>query len=273
MSSFDLAGQRGLGFNGGRRRRWGAALVLAGVILLIASLFVGWWSLEVSGFGITETLVLGFPVPNGGNGVSFECGGNLSQFIQHCPASETYSNASLNATGTLYTAIQFLVFGGVVLGLLGGVLALRTGAVGPRRKLTIVLVTLALALSLAAPAALALAQPAAMHADYPKGTVGSNGTSPTNSFWGTNSTDGIAYDWGASVGWYVALGAFLLILVGLFLISRRPKAQAPGPTRGYGSVLDTPAPETSDELTTSKTGMYRPPPAIDGIDSEESHPD
>ncbi|MFZ1024242.1 MAG: hypothetical protein WAN87_08910, partial [Thermoplasmata archaeon] len=167
-----MAGRREPGFIDVRRRRSVGVLVLVGVILLVASLFVGWWTIQASGFGITETLVLGFPVTNGGNGVSYECGGNLSEFTDHCPSPETYSSASLNATGRLYTAIQILVIGGIVLGLLGGVLVLRTGGDGPRRKPTIIFLVLALVLSLVAPAALTLGQPSAMNADHPYGTIG-----------------------------------------------------------------------------------------------------
>jgi hypothetical protein len=267
---FDLAGRRAPGPNGGRRRRWGAGLVLLGAVLLIGSLFVGWWTLQVSGFGITETLVLGFPVPNGGNGVSFECGGNLSQFVEKCPAPESYSNASLTHTGNLYSAIQYVVLGGIALGLVGGFLALRPSTLDRRRKLMMVLVSVALVVALVAPVSLTLVQPSAMNSDHPYGTIGGNGTSPTNTFWGTNTTDGIGYVWGASYGWFLALGAFVLTLVGLLLLRRTSKPPSSEPSRGYAALTEVERPESSQRFGLSNPTKYRPPPPIERIDSDET---
>jgi hypothetical protein len=270
MTSFALTRQPDASYFTRRRQRLGGGLMLGGVILLVASLFVGWWSIQLSGFDITETLVLGFPATSGGNGVSFECSGNLSEFTNHCPSPETYSNASLSSTGKLYTAIQSLVFAGIVAGLLGVLLALGIVGGGNRRKLTIALACLAVSLALLAPVALTVAQPSAMNSDHPYGTIGSSATSPTNSFWGSNVSDGISYSWGASAGWYLALGAFVLILVGLIQFARVPKSTEVSPGRGYGSLERGSQPQSPVELGSSHRPMYRSPPTSEGIDPEES---
>jgi hypothetical protein len=226
-----------------RRRRLGGFIVLLGAILLVASLFVGWWMIQVSGFGLTETVSLGFPATNGGNGISAACSGNDSSFTSHCPSPETYSSASLNNTGKLYNMVQFLVLGGVLLGLLGALLAL--GFPGSRSGLTpgIVLVVLAMIVALVAPVWLTVSQPGAMKSDYPTSTIGGNGTNPSNTFWGSNSSDGVVYTWGANTGWYLSLVAFALFVAALFVLRtpRTPKMDDTATTTGIVSEMQPPS--------------------------------
>jgi hypothetical protein len=213
---------RRAGYRHGRRA--GAALLFL-VAFVLAGVAVGtpWWTESVSGHGatISQSFFPGTEVlltcvqSNAGPGV---CGNTNT-------VDTTYQATGYNATGAIYAGIEYLLAGALAVALAAAVLGLL-GAFGlnfGRRQLTLTLLLgiLAFVLLLAAPTWAAAGQPAALQADGATGHGQPAG--PTSSFWGANTTGGVSWTWGADVGWYCAVGAAALLLVGLLLLldSRR----------------------------------------------------
>lgn len=202
-----------------RDRTIAACLFLLATILLVASLFVGWWIIQGIGEGVTDSMSFGFPATSGGNGVSYTCSGG-----EICPSSDSYSDLGLNNTGNLYSTTQVLVIGAVIFGLLGTLIAFGTWSRRSWITPSILLIFLALVLALIAPALLAISQPGAIQQDGGAKFAGTNGTNPSNSFWGSSSSGTgnftVTYTWGATTGWLLSLVAFTMYLVGWFVLGR-----------------------------------------------------
>ncbi len=92
---------RGASQHEARSNDCGLLLLLLATLLLVASLFVSWWTIEGIGEGVTDSMSFGFPATNGGNGVSYACSGG-----EICPSADSYSNLGFNSTGNLYSMIQ-----------------------------------------------------------------------------------------------------------------------------------------------------------------------
>jgi hypothetical protein len=183
-----------------------AALILVGGILALVSAFTAWWSLSFSGSSISF-----FP------GSSYTGSGFFgSQTV-------TYASGGIGPVGGLYEAILALVIIAGILGIVAGLLGLvaamgrlpahRHGMV---KGLAIAAIVLALVAVILAPAV----QPWAFHDSSNNGScsgLGLNGSSPCGAFWGSASSHGFTVTWGAADGWYLALVAFVLTLVGFVL--------------------------------------------------------
>jgi hypothetical protein len=215
---------------------------ILGAILLIASLFVIYYSDTVSASG---------------GGYSFS--GEQAYFLNDKMESsfsgstntQTYSAAGENNTGNLYNVVTYLTYGGIVLGLIGAVLAFM-GRSGTARLVLV----LALILAIVGPLILLAEQPAAVSADYKNSTGSSpSGSGPWSSFYGSCSnsacgsaagvanTSGVSnsQSWGPGLGWYLAIVAFVFFLIGMVMAGGRRMAAA------------TPAPEPAPMSTTETT--------------------
>lgn len=202
-----------------RDRTIAVVLLLLATLLLVASLFASWWTIEGVGEGVTDSMSFGFPATNGGNGVSYACSGG-----EICPSADSYSNLGFNSTGNLYSMIQYLTIGATFLGLLGALLAFGTRFRPSWTAPAILLILVALILALVAPVVLTISQPGAIQNDGGARFAGTNGTNPSNSFWGSSSSGTgnftVTYTWGATTGWLLSLLAFLLFSVGLIVLAR-----------------------------------------------------
>jgi hypothetical protein len=198
------------------RRLTASTLILVAAILLTVSLFVSWWTANVSGGGTNETLYF---LP----GYSYSATGNAGMGV--FSGSQTYAAAGFTHLGQLYEVVLWVgivsliaAFIAAILGYIGafGVFRSRAG-----HRATLVLTVVSFVTAVLLPPLVTLGQPGAFAADS-NGGCGA-GTSPCNSFWGSMTTDGVTSSWGADVGWYLALAAAVLVVVALvlFLSSRR----------------------------------------------------
>ena len=204
------------------------SLSIAASVVLIVTLFVGWYVVSASGsnsgttFNGVETFDLGQTVS-----VSISCSGF------YCPSSTpsnttTYSAAGLNNTGHLYALMQIVVLIGAIFGIIGGLVLLLTGQ-NKYRSWATYLILVAVILAIFAPVGLAVLQPTTLsHDNYSRG----NGTqaSPATSFFGscsgTSCSNGGGQvnemgNWGPGLGWYLAIFAFGLFLTSVLLASPR----------------------------------------------------
>jgi hypothetical protein len=211
-----------------RKRKIAGIILVVAVVLLVSSLFVGWWAIQAAIPGQSEKASFNFPATSGGYGVIYSCAGNDSSFTATCPSPETYSDEGLNNTGRLYTSVQYVVIAGIAMGILGALLLFAAFRRQSGSKLGTVLIGLAFILAIVAPIALAVAQPGAIQSDNQPSFGGTNGTTPSNSFWGSNNSSDPDFPytvtWGASTGWYLALvaGGFFLVALVILVQARHP---------------------------------------------------
>jgi hypothetical protein len=134
----------------------------------------------------------------------------------------------LNEVGQLYEAVLGLGLCAAIAAFVGMALG-YAGAFGVFRSRSILTLTLSLTLvsfllAVMLPVLVALAQPPALSADSSSlGSSCAGGSNACSSFWGSSTVNGTTISWGADVGWYLALAAAVLLLVGLIqlLSSRR----------------------------------------------------
>lgn len=206
-------------------RTLGTVLVLVGIVLLAISLFVGWWMSQGTPTPpptVTYTEYFGLPVTGHAITSCADPGG--------CGPVRPFSSLGGNATGILYLGVQIVVLAGIALGTLGAYLALAARGRHRWLRWSLVAVATAAILSVAAPAALALLQPLTLKQDNPSPAV----FGPGFSFWGSETLSGTSLTWGPSFGWYLALGAFALLVAGLTVLyrARRRPPETSVPTTG-----------------------------------------
>lgn len=239
----------------------GGILLFIGAILLIVALLTSWYttSLQSSGPGGSATEQLDFK-PGSSYSVSFSCSGAASSL---CPGSTTcsYSGSSsnycnpqgINRTGQLYAVTEYLVIGGLVLGLLAGIFAMMSGGKPGMRKGAIALGVIALLFALVVPITLLAAQPGALKSDFtPSGGSAPTGNGPYSSFFGSCSGNNCGFTgpasgnvsdtWGPSVGWYLSIVAFIVFLLGTMMVMRSGKESAPmaAPMPAQPASMDNP---------------------------------
>lgn len=214
----------------------GAIIILVGAVLLIAALFTPWYSIELKqsspGVSISGTYHTypGLPSTNGTVQTSYSCSGLPPGYP--CPSGNTtsYQGADLNTTGLLAETGFFLLIGGFVLGLLGAIIGFTSGRTSRRAGPALGLAVVAMILAVLAFSLFAVLLPLAIGDDTPD----HQGSGPWSSFIGSgNATyyglpEGSA-NWGPAIGWYLTIGAFVVLLVGVIVlaISRR---EPPEPT-------------------------------------------
>jgi len=217
-----------------------SVIILIGAILLIAALFVPWYSEETSGFGITETVNAHPGLPSSNGTLTFSCSGTSS-----CPSQTSYSDQNQNNTGAVAETGFFMLLGGFVLGLLAAILGLMSRGKPGRPTAALGLAVLALILAIAAPGLFAASLPGAISKDTPNHT-GSSG--PWASFYGSTSAsvEGTTFTttWGPAIGWYLSIAAFVILLIGVILLLRArdapPPAMSPPPMTAPASSDMTP---------------------------------
>jgi hypothetical protein len=213
----------------------GAAIVLVGAILLLASLLTPWYTEQVSVSGATENQNAYTGLPDSNGTIQYSCS-NLPTGVS-CPSQSSYTQDRLNNTGLIAETGYFLIIGGIILGLVGAIIGLTSGnnprRAGPARTLAVV----SLILAIVAVAAFAVALPMALSNDI----KGHSGDGPWSSFFGSGNSSsygipGGTLTWGPGFGWYFAIVAFVLLLVGAVLLARGRKDAV---------AVPTPAPATS----------------------------
>ena len=243
--------------NNKQRRRLGAIVVLVGAILLIVAVFVPWytWQNKASEYGATITGTIntypGLPSQNGTIQYSYSCS-NLPKGVS-CPSStsSSYSKLNLNNTGQLAEAGFYMLIAGFVLGFIGAVLGLMSGGNPRRAGPAIALAVIAMILGIAAVGLFAGMLPSAIGKDSP----GHTGTGPWSSFFGSSSNtsfEGIPASgtWGPAVGWYLTIGAFVVLLIGLIiLIVARKDPAEPAPVSAPAPAGTAPATSGSPPTT------------------------
>lgn len=217
--------RRGQTPSGGRAIA-GSALRVLGIALVIAALFVAWYSVSSTG----EEVVGGTPLATTGsltfyplNQFSFKltCQGSSSCF-SNLSGTEAYPQGTFDSIGTLYDIVAGLVIGGIVLSALAMLLAFMGGRRRSGWAGTLALV--AILVLVAAPVLLAVAQPSVLSSS---GGSPTGGSSPDTSFFGSCSGSGcgssmtpgetVNESWGPSAGWYLCLVGVAFLLAGLIV--------------------------------------------------------
>jgi hypothetical protein len=265
---------------GNRKGLIGGLLFIIGAVLLIVSLLTVWYvysesaSASFLGASISETGQLQLkPGSSYTTSFSSSCSGSVPAGA--CPGSESSScpysggggsncpSRGENKTGQLYAVTEYLVIGGLVLGLLGGILAILSPGKPGLRKGAMALGILALLFALIAPMTLLALQPGAIKSDETSpGGAAPNGTGPYASFFGSCSgtsggCEGLggvgnsSSSWGPSTGWYLSVGAFVVFLVGLILLLGGRGAAAPAPAAAQAEPASSTAGASTDAPSTT----------------------
>ncbi|MGA8274747.1 MAG: hypothetical protein WB789_05725 [Thermoplasmata archaeon] len=226
-------------------------LIVMGATILLSTLFLGWYITSVGAGGGTygETLY-----PTSVQLWHYQ-GGNLSQSQGYL-----YSQVGLGHTGNLYLSLAALIVIGGALGLLAA-FRIRRRSDLTHRRLTAVLIILAVVIGFAGPVLVALAQPTTICSDsvfvgVPLGTAlphSSTGASlpcgwdvvaplgqghsntyiyggtpgPQSSFFGSENGTGEPHVWAPYVGWYLALLSSGFMLAGTLLYFRAGPGTTP----------------------------------------------
>jgi ABC-type branched-subunit amino acid transport system permease subunit len=214
--------------------------VLAGsaVLLLVLALFVGWYSLT---YTQQDALVANYWAETffPGQAVSGQVATLGGPFPGHFSKNVSdYAEQGLTRTGQLYEAVQLLVLSAIIVGAVGGFLALAPRAPSMRRKGVATSLLLACAvLALVAPIALVDLQPSALRQDPTGFNVPWN--SPGASFFGSCTYGQCGRNfgsWGPSWGWYLSVAAAALMVIAalVFLWTTRRGRRGPqeDPPRG-----------------------------------------
>ena len=225
-----------------RRSVIGGTLFLVGVVILIVTLFLGWYAITAtatssSGGGSTNATGTETFYPVNQVTISFSCSGqNCSGTLS---ATNSYSQAGLHEVGDLYTIVVVFVSAGIALVLAAAVFALTSA--GHRSGWALLLAVIGIVLIAAAPTMLLGAQPSLLKSD--EGGSGGSGnvtasSSPASSFFGSCSGSGCggalangqsaSASWGPSAGWYLCLVALAPLMTGFFLV-RSQKRAPPSP--------------------------------------------
>ena len=220
----------------------GAVIILVGAILLIAALFMPWYAVQVSysGISVTQNSYPGLPSSNGT--IQYSCSGLPSG--GHCPSQTSYNSARENNTGTIAETGYFLIIVGFVLGLIGAILGFTSRNNARRARPAMTLAIVAMIVAIATVGMFAVALPTAVGQDSP----GHTGSGPWSSFFGSgNSTSfgvpGGTLTWGPGIGWYLAIGAFVVFLVGMIILARarrEPLEPAPVSVPAPGAAATPP---------------------------------
>lgn len=218
-----------------------AILILIGAVLLIAAIFTPWYSTEESGSGISEyqNFYPGLPGTNGT--IQFSCSGLPSG--ASCPPSTSYSSKDYNNTGMIAEIGFFMLIVGVIFGVIGLIFAFMSRGNSRRVAPAIALAVLAMIMAIAAVGLYAGLLPSAVGKDVPNHT----GSGPWSSFSGSTSVgSGITLTWGPTTGFYIAIGAFVVLLIGVILLflwrkeAPQPMAMPPAAPAGQGSMPPPP---------------------------------
>ncbi|MGA7650182.1 MAG: hypothetical protein WB984_02870 [Thermoplasmata archaeon] len=218
-----------------------AVIILVGAVLLIAAVFTPWYTEQFSGNGITVTQNAYLGVPSSNGTIQYTCSGLPAG--ASCLSETSYKTETANNTGNLMEAVYFIAIAGIILGFIGAIIGLVSRKTGPAMALAVV----AMILAVAAVGVFAVALPGAIGNDSPN----HSGSGPWSSLFGSSSSGRFGIQgtltWGPGVGWYLAIGAFVLLLVGVILVVLFRK--------------DPPAPVPAANPAPSAMPSASPPPA------------
>jgi len=196
----------------------GAVIILVGAILLIAALFMPWYAVQVSysGISVTQNSYPGLPSSNGT--IQYTCSGLPSG--ASCPSQTSYNTARENNTATIAETGYFLIIVGFVLGLIGAILGFTSRNNAHRARPAMTLAIVAMIVAIATVGMFAVALPTAIGQDSPN----HSGNGPWSSFFGSGNVAGLgpsgsSATWGPGIGWYLAIGAFVVFLVGMIILA------------------------------------------------------
>jgi len=216
------------------RRLVGAIIVLIGAILLIAAVFIPWYTYqakESSPLGSGTTTINSYPGFTNQNG-TIQCS---TSGTAACPYSQTsYQNARYNNTGNIAETGFFLLIVGIIFGVIAAALAFMARGTTRRVRPAMIFAIIALILALIAPILFAAALPGAISSDTPTAARPTS-SGPWSSFIGSTSFTApvigtVNLNWGPTTGWYISFVAFVLFLVGLiFLFMARKEKPAAQP--------------------------------------------
>ena len=212
MSSFARFETR----NEGPSRPYGAMRFAASVLCLVSGILDGvssvssWWAITLSG-------------SSGSGTVSFLPGGSYEGSFGGSSGSATYTSGGLGYVGSLYEGVLALALIGMVLALAAGVLGVLAargrrrslGRYRTVRRLVLAVLVIALLAIIIVPAL----QPTLFGASNPSDlcTSALGSSTPCNSFWGSASANGENVTWGAEAGWFLTLGAAVLLVAAFAL--------------------------------------------------------
>jgi hypothetical protein len=187
-------------------------LALGAGLCEVFSTFTNWWTLhsDLSG-GIT---------------IGFLPGGTLHDTVGGVTSDYSYASEGLGPMAGLYGGVLALLIVLIVLAVGSGVIALYAGwgrlgdstSHGTVHRLILAELVLAAAVLLAT----VFLQPALWRSTDPGGICGAF-TSPQSvctAFWGTGTSATASLIWGASLGWYLLLGAVVPLVAALLLWAR-----------------------------------------------------
>jgi hypothetical protein len=216
-----------------------SVIVLIGAVLLIAALVTPWYSFktpvpEVPGATVTSNSYPDLPSTSGG--IQYSCSGLPAAAA--CPSSTSYNDARLNNTGNIAETGFFLLIVGLVVGIVAFIFGIMSRGNVRRVTPAIALAVVAMIFAIITPVLFAAALPNAISKDSP----GATGSGPWSSFIGSSS----GASWGPAVGWYLSIGAFVVLLIGLILLFlwRRQPAE-PAPVTAPAPSAPSPTPPTT----------------------------
>ncbi len=219
---------------------------VVGSALLVSTVILGWYSTSLGG-GSNLTSETYYPT-------MVQLWG--SQASGPYSVAVAYSTIELGSLAILYLAVIGLVVAGGLLGLITACQMWR-GTVRTRRRFVSTLLVTTILLALAGPVVVAFAQPSIICSDsvvvttpfvlaFPNNTssaklpcgwdmaMPNGGTNysfewgispgPQTSFFGTNNETGQAHSWGPGIGWYLAIAASALLVVGAVEYGRASRA-------------------------------------------------
>jgi hypothetical protein len=193
-----------------------AIIILIGAILLIAALVMPWYSYKIPEGSGSATINFYPDMPSTSGGVQYSCSS-----LPSCPSSTSYSSLNLNNTGTIAEAGFYLLIGGIVLGIIAAIIGAASRGKASRANAAVPLAVVALILALVAPVLFAVALPTATGND----AKGHTGSGPWSSFFGSDS----GASWGPAIGWYLSIGAAVILLIGVIVLAMARK-EPPPPT-------------------------------------------
>lgn len=207
--------------------RWGAwvAFVFAAGVLASA-LVLPWYAFGASSSAGKDTQLFYLGLPSENHTVRYACSSGFP-----CHSDTSYTTQGYGSIGTIAETGFSVVIAALVVAVAAVVATLRGINRGRRLALPGLLGVTACALAVASPLLYLLGLPGAESKDMPAADRPTS-SGPWSSFVGSTSFNEphlgtLSLSWGPAVGWYFAIAAALLVVVGLVL--RKLERPTPGP--------------------------------------------
>ncbi|MDI6707611.1 MAG: hypothetical protein QME47_00735 [Candidatus Thermoplasmatota archaeon] len=194
-------------------------LALLVVILLGVALIGTWWTRKGEGTATGYSYKEDFGLQEAH--VKKEAAGMKME------TTTKYSDNPEAATSKVYNNVFYITIVALVLGIIGLITAIVAGVGKLSAKIAGIFLILTFIFALVAPIYFAAVLPGAMHADLPEWNKGFTGSEDLTYMDMTGS-----WSWGPGYGWYLAVVAFIVALIGAILAFRakKPKAAVAAPT-------------------------------------------